>query len=191
MAKFCGNCGTQLNDNDMFCGKCGTRVESAELAYRQPPFTPGSTNTPTNKIHWLLSFLGQILCAVLFFLPTMNIEALWVSKDASIMDIISEAGYSAIYVILLILFFSAAVVMFLPFVLNKPLISKNLIFMKVMSVLFFVINVIVFILIGNEFEEQGGGLMEYSLNAFGWIYIIVSVIAIVDLMVLSIKTKKN
>lgn len=63
--------------------------------------------------------------------------------------------------------------------------------MKVMSVLFFVINVIVFILIGNEIEEQGGGLMGYSLNALGWIYIIVSVITIVDLMVLSIKTKKN
>ena len=24
MAKYCGNCGNQLKDNDVFCSKCGT-----------------------------------------------------------------------------------------------------------------------------------------------------------------------
>ena len=27
MAKFCGNCGTQLEDNAKICGKCGTPLD--------------------------------------------------------------------------------------------------------------------------------------------------------------------
>ena len=29
MAKFCGNCGTQLEDNAKICGKCGTPLDGA------------------------------------------------------------------------------------------------------------------------------------------------------------------
>ena len=191
MARFCGNCGTQLNDNAMFCGKCGAKVAVADFAYQQPNPALNNANTTINKTHWILSFLGQIVCAILFFLPTINLEALWVAEDISVMEQVSEAGYSAIYVILLILFFSAAIVMLLPVLQSKPLRSNSLVFMQIMSVLFFVVNVIVYIVIGNEVKDQGFGVVEYGLNAWGWIYIIMSVIMIVDLMVLSSKTKTN
>lgn len=191
MARFCGNCGTQLNDNAMFCGKCGAKVAVADFAYQQPNSALNNANTTTNKTHWILSFLGQIVCAILFFLPTINLEALWVAKDISVMEQVSEAGYSAIYVILLILFFSAAIVMLLPVLQSKPLRSNSLVFMQIMSVLFFVVNVIVYIVIGNEVKDQSFGVVEYDLNAWGWIYIIMSIIMIVDLMVLSSKTKTN
>ncbi len=191
MAKFCGKCGAQLNDNAMFCGKCGSKVEVAEFAYQQPTPTTYTVSNNANKTHWILSFLGQLVCAVLFFLPTINLEALWVVEDVSVMEQVSEAGYSAIYVILLILFFAAALVMLLPVLQSKPLRSNSLIFMQIMSVLFFVVNVIVYIVVGNEVKDQGFGVVEYGLNAWGWIYIIMNVIMIVDLMVLSSKTKKN
>ena len=29
MAKFCGNCGTQLEDNAKICGQCGTPLDGA------------------------------------------------------------------------------------------------------------------------------------------------------------------
>lgn len=38
MAKFCGNCGTQLEDNAKICGKCGTPLDGA------------STNIPGLKV---------------------------------------------------------------------------------------------------------------------------------------------
>lgn len=191
MAKFCGKCGAQLNENAMFCGKCGSKVEVAEFAYQKSTLTTYTVSSKADKPHWILSFLGQLVCAVLFFLPTINLEALWVVEDVSVMEQVSEAGYSAIYVILLILFFAAALVMLLPVLQSKPLRSNSLVFMQIMSVLFFVVNVIVYIVIGNKVDEQGFGIVEYGLNAWGWIYIIVSVIMIVDLMILSSKTKNN
>ena len=32
MAKFCGNCGAQLGDNETFCGNCGAAVNSEPAA---------------------------------------------------------------------------------------------------------------------------------------------------------------
>ncbi len=190
MAKFCGKCGTPINDNAMFCGKCGTKVEVTNYAYQ-----PMATSTPTlnnsNKTHWILSILSQIICVVLFFLPTVKLEALWVDSDISVFEQVSEAGYSAIYIILLILFFLAVIVMLLPVLQGNILKNNSLLFMEIVSVLFFIANVIFYIIIGNEVKKQGFGVVEYSLNAWGWIYIIVSIISIINLFILSSKTKKS
>lgn len=193
----CVKCGVPLTPGTAFCTNCGTKVEAAPasapvvnpVVNSQPNPALNNANTTTNKIHWILSFLGQIVCAILFFLPTINLEVLWVAKDISFMKPVSEAGYSAIYAILLILFFSAAIVMLLPILQSKPLRSNSLVFMQIMSVLFFVVNVTVYGVIGNEVMDGSFGVAEYGLNAWGWIYIIMSVIMIVDLMVLSSKTK--
>ena len=37
MAKFCANCGQQLEDNDVFCGNCGTGAEPAEPLHSSFP----------------------------------------------------------------------------------------------------------------------------------------------------------
>lgn len=45
MAKFCPNCGSQLENDSLFCASCGTRVEIEPQP--QPTYTPaGGVNTP-------------------------------------------------------------------------------------------------------------------------------------------------
>jgi hypothetical protein len=52
MAKFCGQCGTRLNDTALFCGGCGTKVPVATAApaptpgVAPPSFTPQSPANP-------------------------------------------------------------------------------------------------------------------------------------------------
>ena len=188
MAKFCGKCGTQINDNAMFCGRCGAKVEVANAAYYPMATSNAAPNTP-NKLRWVLSMLGQLVCVALFFLPTINLEAFWVDEDVSIIELISEAGYSPIYVILLI--FVAVLVMILLILQGKPFKANGLMFMQIMFVLFFVVNVTFYVVIGNKVKDQGLGIVEYNLNPWGWIYVIMSVITIIDLRDLSSKIKKE
>src|ERR1700761_4249945 len=49
MAKFCGTCGSPLNETSAFCGACGARVPQAAVAAAAtpvPPFTPVTTIPP-------------------------------------------------------------------------------------------------------------------------------------------------
>jgi len=44
MAKFCGKCGSPLNDTAIFCGSCGTKIPAAAPA--QPAYTAPPASTP-------------------------------------------------------------------------------------------------------------------------------------------------
>ena len=48
MAKFCGQCGSFLNDTALFCGGCGAKVPvaAANPVAAPPPFTPQPPATP-------------------------------------------------------------------------------------------------------------------------------------------------
>ena len=46
MAKFCGNCGTQLDDNAKICGNCGTPLTSAKTTNAS---IPGVGDDPEKK----------------------------------------------------------------------------------------------------------------------------------------------
>ncbi len=43
MAKFCANCGNQMNDEDNVCSKCGTPVAGAQVAAPAAEATPAQT----------------------------------------------------------------------------------------------------------------------------------------------------
>jgi hypothetical protein len=53
MAKFCGTCGSPLNETSAFCGTCGARVPQAAVAAAAtpvPPFSPGTTIPPLSPL---------------------------------------------------------------------------------------------------------------------------------------------
>lgn len=53
MARFCGTCGTPLNETSAFCGACGTRVPQAAVAPAAtpvPPFSPVPTIPPVSPL---------------------------------------------------------------------------------------------------------------------------------------------
>jgi hypothetical protein len=96
MAKFCGNCGTKLNDTAVFCGGCGKPVPgsspvpaaqpvaastppvfSAQPVTSVPPapaftpvagYVPGPVIAPAKKSNTLLKVL--VVCVVLLFVGT-------------------------------------------------------------------------------------------------------------------------
>jgi hypothetical protein len=52
MAKFCGQCGSFLNDTALFCGGCGTKVPvaAAPPVVAPPPFTRQPPSTPVQPL---------------------------------------------------------------------------------------------------------------------------------------------
>jgi hypothetical protein len=96
MAKFCGNCGTQLNDTAVFCGGCGKPVPGSSpapavqpVAAATPPtfapqpvtsappapaftpvagYSPAAVAAPAKKSNTLLKVL--VVCVVLLFVGT-------------------------------------------------------------------------------------------------------------------------
>jgi outer membrane protein OmpA-like peptidoglycan-associated protein len=47
MAKFCGKCGSPLNDTAVFCGGCGAKIPVAAAAPAQPSYTPVTPDPAT------------------------------------------------------------------------------------------------------------------------------------------------
>lgn len=59
MAKFCKNCGNELNDNETFCGNCGTPIE-------EPIQQPSNVNYTqnSNKSKMAAGLLGIFLGSI-------------------------------------------------------------------------------------------------------------------------------
>ena len=89
MAKFCGQCGTPLNDTAVFCGGCGTPVHAGAPASAAPPsmpvapayaavpaYVPGTAVVPAKKSNTLLKVI--IACVVLLFVGTaLAVGGMW------------------------------------------------------------------------------------------------------------------
>lgn len=116
MAKFCSQCGTQLDDAVMFCSQCGAKQEvsapvqeTVEPVYtapvqeavqpvytapvQTPQVTPAYTPAPTakkgiSKFIWLIAIVLQIAAVLVFSLT----EA--VDSTISLTGSVSQSGYS-------------------------------------------------------------------------------------------------
>jgi hypothetical protein len=88
MAKFCGKCGSLLNDTAIFCGSCGAQVPAgapapATAGVAQAPayapvpgYVPGPAAPPAKKSNTLLKVL--IACFVLLFVGTaLAVGGMW------------------------------------------------------------------------------------------------------------------
>lgn len=111
MAKFCSQCGAQLDDAVMFCGNCGAKQEApaAQPTYtapvqeavqptytvpaQAPQVTPVYTPAPTSKmgiskIIWLIAIVLQIAAVLIFSLTEV------VDSTISLTGSVSQSGYS-------------------------------------------------------------------------------------------------
>ena len=91
MAKFCGQCGTPLNNTAVFCGGCGAPVPAGAPASAAPPsmpvapapayaavpaYVPGTAVVPAKKSNTLLKVI--IACVVLLFVGTaLAVGGMW------------------------------------------------------------------------------------------------------------------
>jgi hypothetical protein len=78
MAKFCGTCGSPLNETSAFCGTCGARVPQAAVAAAAtpvPPFSPVTTIPPVSPMPPVKSGsspVGKIILAVVLVLVVLG-----------------------------------------------------------------------------------------------------------------------
>ncbi|MBR3972164.1 MAG: zinc ribbon domain-containing protein [Ruminococcus sp.] len=118
MARFCASCGNKIEDGLMFCTACGARVETAvsqevpvaqEAVYQPevsteavaeytytseqvpaPDFTGTLVKKDSKKQMWLVAIVAQLLCILLFLMPTIRFK---VTVPG---DVASEMGSSSI-----------------------------------------------------------------------------------------------
>jgi hypothetical protein len=78
MAKFCGTCGSPLNETSAFCGACGARVPQAAVAAAAspvPPFTPVTTIPPVSPLPPVKSGsspVGKVILVVVVVLVVLG-----------------------------------------------------------------------------------------------------------------------
>jgi hypothetical protein len=92
MAKFCGKCGSLLNDTAIFCGSCGAQVPAGPPAAPTagvpqapaytpiPGYVPGPAVPPVKKSNTLLKVL--IGCFVLLFVgAALAVAGMWYAAE--------------------------------------------------------------------------------------------------------------
>ena len=83
MAKFCGTCGTMLNDASAFCGACGARVGQANVPLAAspvssvPPIQPLPPAVPMPPVRQGTSPVLKIVLAVVLLIFVMGSVALF------------------------------------------------------------------------------------------------------------------
>lgn len=68
MAKFCGNCGTQLEDNAKICGKCGTPLDGASASIPGLKVTdPEKQKKMKKTVKLVVGMVALVIVAVIAF----------------------------------------------------------------------------------------------------------------------------
>jgi len=68
MAKFCGNCGTQLEDNAKICGKCGTPLDGASANIPGLKITdPEKQKKMKKTVKLVVGMVALVIVAVIAF----------------------------------------------------------------------------------------------------------------------------
>lgn len=65
MAKFCGNCGAQLDDDDKVCGQCGTPVNgNAGTVPGLKVVDPEKKKKMAKRIKWIVALVIVVALAI-------------------------------------------------------------------------------------------------------------------------------
>lgn len=65
MAKFCSNCGSELNEEQVICLKCGVAVKSNTI----PNKTNNTSNNASSDKQGLVGFILGLISIVAWFIP--------------------------------------------------------------------------------------------------------------------------
>ena len=189
MAKFCSNCGAQMDDNLMFCGNCGAKVDAA-------PAAPVASNVPTAatpapvgnidfmgilkgtadaKTNWIAALVMQVLSAVLFLVPLFgtgkgNDELYTIFGFFGEMKDVSDVPIGIWCIMLFVAVCISIVYMAIPVIKNTRFVPAAALVMTITQAIFFLANFIFLVTITGE---KGCGV------TFGfWAYLIVTLAAL-------------
>ncbi len=190
MAKFCGKCGAQLDDNAVFCNACGAQLGATGGNAGMPSFVTNYAKNLSTRNHWLLTFAAQFICLIFSTLALISVGSGSSSSNLSIWDGLSGfelTGGSVFYVIFLLAYIAAVVYMFLPIAFEKAFTLKSLLPVAVVAAAYFVYNIIMVLCVTGEFPSYA----EAGLSVWGIFYIIISIAVIADLVLFTLKCKSE
>lgn len=190
MAKFCGNCGAQMDDGAKICGMCGTpfvnsgsAVPSFDQRQSKVDGIPGVTKADGNlTIMCLSETLLFVLLGILNFVKMFKAEALGFSTTFTLKQLFSDL--EAVPVIMGILIFAAAVLSIIP-VFGAPK-RRRFIFQIVISALAFLLLVFTYIIETNADEAA---FYDFALTFSGWLYLFICLINIALSVLISKRSK--
>ena len=180
MARFCPNCGAQVDDNAPFCPNCGAKQAAAQAAPQQaapqqvaPPKQPVDLSFLKKAITNPLFILGAIICGIVAFFikltPTLGVEGgtnftlFYMARNDFI-------GKTALYVFMMI--FLIVMVGTTGWLAFKHFLKRNVTVIDMCIAFFgfflmFLITVIAFPVLGGELDPT----KSYP-NVGGWILLI-------------------
>ena len=187
MAKFCSNCGAQMEDNLMFCGNCGAKADAAPVAAAPvaPVAAPATTapaagsidfmgilkGTADAKTNWIAALIMQVLSTILFLVPLFAYGKGKSKETITIFKTFQESnGLGSWVIVMFVVVILAMLYMAIPVIRNTRLVPSAALVMAVTQAAFFLSN---FIFVVKVTSNTGIGV------TFGfWAYLILSLAAL-------------
>ena len=95
MAKFCGNCGAQLGDNETFCGNCGAAVNSEPAANAAE--VQSENPAPSQEQPKLISILCKLYKANKQCQAILDVEVCGASAEAPLIESCRKKIHAAFF----------------------------------------------------------------------------------------------
>lgn len=81
MANFCSNCGVTTTPEIRFCGNCGSKVNDSGQSSSHVAIPTASTALPTPPpLHWAIVLILSVLTLGIFFMIWWFIVTMWVKR---------------------------------------------------------------------------------------------------------------
>lgn len=200
MAKFCGNCGAQMNDDANVCGMCGTPFAGAQKpgSYFRPPqptattllrpsalpVTAGKANG-TITILCLVEALLFVVLGILNFTKMFSLNIFYEVK-LSLPELFGEEDVQAIPIIVGIILFIAAILSFVP-VITAPK-KRRFIFQIIAALLPLCLLGVIYISIQNADSFDSLVLSQMEMLFSGWLYLLISFVNIALSVLVTVKS---
>ncbi len=219
---FCKKCGKELGATQAYCDSCGTKTDGTDLngivntakdgaislyktattEIKKLKIADNFNKLGKNKLLFVLSFVGLLLCIFLQFSGLLNYLEYFNTDAVSLIKVFdtfytwssfyedAEIIFSALKTILnisIILLAAATVLMILPLLLNKPYKKSSFILPKISVVYTFICYFCAFaFLLTNEYAKE-----IFAITFFGILFFIVMIATLVILNILSKRIKKS
>jgi len=194
-------CGTIINENSCFCGSCGAAIN---VAFEAQTITGQNYGNDLSALRFDLTeiknFLGAdtkmflvvlglfVLQFVLMFQSVLKADILGLrTREFSVQDYLGDDA-RFVWVLGILFFISAFILMVLPLLTKKSFAPKNFILTKIS--VFYSIIMFMSLILSLPYSNKGRGI-DFSLMFMGYIYIIVSITLLVTVYKLAAGFKKR
>lgn len=195
--KYCGKCGSPMEDNAKFCGKCGTPV--ADMNVTGQPIS--SMQSPARQlvakaapigvkpVNHIVAAVMSILLLIFWFVPTVSASALNQSQGFSMAQ---QDDSTVIMVITVILSLASTVLAALPVFLGSVEKRRHLMIIQIFTAVWHLFwHICVFVYVTSEMNDFDRTVIKIGPTFWGVLCLIAGVMLLVDSILIIVKGKKS